>query len=414
MISNLYPPVAVGGYETRCAHTAQWLARRHEIVVLTSSLRRRGLKGEPDVYRDLPFVPEKRLGVLLAPLASARAVRVVKRALRRHEPDLVFVWNASNIPRAGVRVAQGSKIPVAFSLADPWLGSFTKGDLFLRYLAGEARGWRGAWSWLMRLTNRLPWLRIELEEAFPASLVWNSQALRNLTPIPSGVRPALERVIHPTTAHERLFAAVRRSPAPMPTIAFVGRLEPEKAPDLAIRALALLRESHGLDVRLLLMGTGEPTVVSQLEDLVRALRLEDRVELRGAVPIESVASALGEAHAIVVPSRWQEPFGLVCLEAALARVPVVASMSGGMPEMLEPGEEALFFAIDDVDACAAALADTLTDKSAAAERVRRARARADDYSLERYREAYDAFVEDALLAGREALAASINSRARVG
>lgn len=404
-ITNLYPPVAVGGYETRCAHTMRWLARKHEVMVLTSRAKRRGLIAGQDVYRDLPFVPETRWGVLIAPLASLRAVRVMRRALRHHRPDLIFVWNASNIPRAAVRVAQKSGVPVAFSLADPWLGSFAEGDMFLRYLAGDARGMRRVWGWVARCVNRLPALRVDLDTPLPASIVWNSNALHDLTHIPKAVAPILERVIYPGTDREKLFVEMERVPAAVPTIVYVGRIEPQKAPDTAVRALALLRRRHGIDGRLLVLGSGERAHVRALEDLVDELGLGDAVELRGKLPIEGVAAALAEAHAIVVPSRWQEPFGLVCLEAAFARVPVVASLSGGMPEMLEPEREALFFTIDDVEGCAAALASTLSDRPAAEERARRARERADSYSLQGKREAFEAFVEEALAAGREALVA---------
>lgn len=401
-ISNLYPPAAVGGYETRCAHTMEWLARRHEVVVLTSRRGRGAAPPAADVRRELPFVPESRLGVLIAPLASWRASRVLERALRRHRPDLVFVWNASQIPRSCVRTAQASGVPVAFSLADSWLGAFAQGDLFLRYVAGDVAGRRRAWSRLARLLNRLPGLRVDLDTPYPAALVWNSQALRELSPPPPFVLPCLERVIHPASENERVFAGVERVPAPTPTIAFVGRLEPEKAPDVAVRALALLRERHGFDARLLVIGGGEPAARRELEALIDSLGLRERVQLRGRLGAEGVAAALSQAHAIVVPSRWQEPFGLVCLEAALARVPVIAARSGGMPEMLEDGREALFFEIDDVAACASALAFTLSDPEAASERAERARVRVREYSLDRYRERYERFVEDALAAARGA------------
>lgn len=401
VISNLYPPVAVGGYEVRCAHTVEWLCRRHEVQVLTSSRRRGMLQADSRVLRELPFLDEGVRGTLRAPFASLRAVRVVRRALRNHRPDLVFVWNASHIPRAAVLAAQAWGKPVAFSVADPWLGVFVEGDQFLRYLApgSHDHGLRGAWAHIVRLINRLPGLRIELDVPRPASIVWNSEALREMTPVPPCISPVLERVIHPATQHEELFSSLERSPASTPTVAFVGRLEPEKAPDVACRAIALLRDRHGLDCRLVLVGTGDAATLALLEQLIDDLSIGDRVEIRGSLPASGVAEVLASAHALVVPSRWQEPFGLVCLEAALARVPVVASMSGGMPEMFRSETEALFFPIDDSEACADALARTFTDRAVTEARVRAAHDRAATYSLARYREDYEAFVEDAVSAG---------------
>jgi glycosyltransferase involved in cell wall biosynthesis len=407
VISNLYPPVAVGGYEIRCAHTMQWLARSHEVLVLTSRHRRGALAPEDweldereHVLRELPFLPQNKRGSLRAPLAALRAARIMRRTLRGQRPDLVFVWNASQIPRAAVRIAQSWGVPVAFSVADPWFDAFAGGDQFLRHLQPGDRGLRRVWGAIVRLVNRLPSLRVELECSRPAAIVWNSQALREMTPIPALIEPTLQRVIHPASRNEELFAGVARDPASTPTIAFVGRIEWEKAPDVACRAVALLGERHGIQARLVLAGTGDGAALRSLRELVHELGIEDRVELRGPLTPRGVAQLLSCAHALVVPSRWQEPFGLVCLEGALARAPVVASRSGGMPEMLQAEQEALFFEIDDIEGCAAALARTLTDRHGSEERAGRAFIRAGSYSLERYRADYEAFVQEAALAGQ--------------
>ncbi len=398
VISNLYPPVLAGGYEARCAHTVNWLAREHETLVLTSRRGRRGLEREPGVLRELPFLTQDARGSLRAPLASLRAARIVRRTLSSFRPDLVFVWNASEIPRVAVRIVQSTGCPLAFSVADPWFAGYTSGDQFMRHLHPGDRGLRRVWATFIRLVNRLPSLRVEIASAQPAAIAWNSAALRELVTIPACVTPVLERVIHPASAHEELFAGLARRPTASPTIAFVGRLSWEKAPDVAYRALALLRERHGIEARLIAVGSIDGAMRRELAALARELAVEDRVEVRGPLPPEGVAEVLAGAHALVVPSRWQEPFGLVCLEGALARVPIVASRSGGMPEMLAPEQEALFFEIDDAEACAAALARTLGEVEQTTERVARALRRARTYSLARYRADYDAFVEDALRA----------------
>lgn len=414
VISNLYPPVAVGGYERRCAHTVQWLARRHEVLVLTSSHGRQGLGREEGVLRELPFLSQDFRGSLRAPLAALRAARSVRRVLDSYRPDLVFVWNASQIPRAGVRIAQAAGVPLAFSVADPWFEAYVEGDQFLRHLVPGDRGLRRVWAGIVRLVNCLPALRVELVSRRPAAIVWNSEALRRMSRIPAQIEPVLERVVHPASRNEELFAGVQRAPASVPTIAFVGRIEWEKAPDLAVRALALLEERHGIQARLVLAGGGEAQARRELEALARELGVADRVQARGAIAPEQVVEILAGAHALLVPSRWQEPFGLVCLEGALARVPVVATLSGGMPEMLRPEEEALFFAIDDASACADALARALTDADGREERVRRAFQRAQTYSLARYRSDYEAFVEDAVQACLAAEAPAAEQTVPVG
>jgi glycogen(starch) synthase len=99
---------------------------------------------------------------------------------------------------------------------------------------------------------------------------------------------------------------------------------------------------------------------------------------------------------VVVPAIWAEPFGLVPIEAAAAGVPVVVSRSGGLVEGLREPDEALFFPIGDVSACASAVADTLVDESATAARVVRARARARELGPDRYLAETAAFFAEAV------------------
>ena len=64
------------------------------------------------------------------------------------------------------------------------------------------------------------------------------------------------------------------------------------------------------------------------------LGLTDVVEWLGAVPVDDVPRLLERATVVAVPSRYEEPFGLVAVEAGLAGRPVVASDVGGLPEVV--------------------------------------------------------------------------------
>jgi glycosyltransferase involved in cell wall biosynthesis len=385
----------------RCAHTVDWLSRSHDVLVVTSKVSRRGVPGDPGVRRVLPRVSPTPLGSLSAPLAALRAARAIRPILTSFHPDLVFVWNFGDIPHAAIRIAEHVDSAVAYSVSDMNFDMLHVHDQFLRHLTPGERGPRGVWARVARIVNRHPALCLETKSQTPASIVWNSAAMQRMHRVSPALAPVLERVIYPAIGDPDLFTRIKRAPEGTPTILYVGRLEWVKAPDTAYRALAVLRDRHGIDARLVLAGEVDPAMLRTLNKLAGTLAVTNRVEVLGQRPRADVARLLAGAHALVVPSRWPEPFGMVCLEAALARVPVVASLSGGMPEMLEPEEEALFFPIDDAEACAAALARTLTDTDTAAERVRRAYARAGTYSLERYRADFDAFVEAALAASSE-------------
>lgn len=399
VVSNLFPPVAVGGYERECAVVVERLRRGHDVLVLCSDLRAGEAPGsEKQVRRELPFLHHTRRDSLRAPLASLGAARTMRRVLDEHDPELIWIWNGSGIPQAALRVAQCSGRPVAWRICQAWFGDLYRVDQFTRHLTPGERGLRGAWARAVRVLNRHPALRLDVSRAVPGAISWNSDTLRETTPVPAAVQPVLQRRSYPATADTARFATLPRTPLPRPAIAFVGRLTEAKGADLAVRALALLRDRHEIRADLVMAGPVEPPMAETLSALARELDLDGSVQLLGELDGAGVAGLLQGAHVALVPSREPEGFGLVCAEAAYARVPVVAARNGAMPEVLREGAEALFFTIDDAQGCAEALAATLGDRPATAVRVARAFERAQDFSLERYLEESERFVLDAVAA----------------
>jgi len=149
-----------------------------------------------------------------------------------------------------------------------------------------------------------------------------------------------------------------------PTVLFVGRIQPLKGADLAVRALAELATPH---VNLLVVGgpsgpQGEGEV-AHLRALVAELGLESRVRFVAAQPHERLADFYRAADVCIVPSRT-ESFGLVALEAAACGTPVVAANVGGLRFLVEHGETG--WLVDDRDPAqyAAAIDRVLADSSA--------------------------------------------------
>jgi len=406
VISNLYPPASRGGYEVLCAETVERLRDRHEVTVLTSS--HQGVPGEPGVIRELAYLPPGKASAVRAPAAAVAAAKVARRVLDELRSELVFVWNGAAMPQAAIRIAELSGAAVAYSVCEYWFERLYRGDGFMRHLLPGDSGLRALWAGGVRLVNRHPALRLDTRERVPASICWVSEALRRLVEIPPTVEPLEERVIYTGVHDPELWTGVERRPAEdPPLIAFVGRLEEQKGPDVAYRALADLRDEHGLDARLVLAGRQVPEMARELERLARELRIGDRVEQLGQIDQPQVAELLGRASALVVPSTWEEPSGGICLEGGLARVPVVASRSGGMPEGLHDEEHALYFEIADHRGCAAQLARVLADPADAAARSARAFERAREFTFDRYMELMNEFVDAAARARRRHPAAHV-------
>jgi glycosyltransferase involved in cell wall biosynthesis len=383
VITNLYPPAAYGGYEALCAATTERLAADHDVMVLTTS--HRGLPSDDKVVRELAFLPPSRLSSVRAPLASLRAVKLTRRMLEGFRPELIFVWNGAALPQAALRVAELSGVPVAWSIHEHWFSRLYSVDRFTRYLVPGAQAVRAAWGVASRALNRLPSLGLEFERRELAGVSWVSESLRASTPPPPTVEPAVERVIPSAVVDHELWLGLERRPdIDPPLIAFVGRLEYEKGPDIAYRALAALRDRHGIEARMVLAGHQHPTMRATLDRLGPELGIERLVRRVGPLDPAGVGQLFQQASALLMPVTWQEPAGLVPIEAALARLPVVASRSGGMPERLLPEEHAIYFEIGDAEAAADALASVLRDPGRTAERVARASERARDFTFDGY------------------------------
>ena len=135
-------------------------------------------------------------------------------------------------------------------------------------------------------------------------------------------------------------AGARRAidlPTDRPIVLFVGRIQPLKAPDVAVRALAELRDDRSI---LVVVGgaSGDAGDVetAHLRQLVGELGLSERVRFVDPQPHHILSSYYRAADVVVVPSR-SESFGLVALEAAACGIPVVASAVGGLLNIVHDG-----------------------------------------------------------------------------
>ncbi len=115
-------------------------------------------------------------------------------------------------------------------------------------------------------------------------------------------------------------------------LVFAGRLAPEKAPDLAI-ATALQA-----DLPLRLVGRVEEVHRSFFEGEVLP-HLGGSIVYQGELPRTSIRDVVGKARALLMPLRWDEPFGLVVVEALASGTPVVAWRRGAMPELITEGRD---------------------------------------------------------------------------
>ena len=125
-------------------------------------------------------------------------------------------------------------------------------------------------------------------------------------------------------------------------LAFVGRIQPHKGPEVLIRAVAeMLNHSPHLRPKLITIimggasgsGLGE---VERLKDLVSWLNISDVVRFENPVPRAQIPQWYRAADLVCVPS-YSESFGLVALEAQACGTPVVATAVGGLRTAVADG-----------------------------------------------------------------------------
>jgi glycosyltransferase involved in cell wall biosynthesis len=126
------------------------------------------------------------------------------------------------------------------------------------------------------------------------------------------------------------------APGGQPTlrVGIVGQIGPWKGHDDLIDALALLSRD-GVHTTLRIFGTGNPEYLASLKRKVSKLQLDDKVQWCGFVssPVEIYTNL----DICVVPTRIEEPFGMSALEAGGFGRPVICSIRGGLPEIIQHG-----------------------------------------------------------------------------
>jgi poly-gamma-glutamate synthesis protein (capsule biosynthesis protein) len=166
-----------------------------------------------------------------------------------------------------------------------------------------------------------------------------------------------------------------------PLIGWVGRLSPEKGPDVALEAFARLQERNAC---LVFVGSGRDA--TQLQARAEVLRVSDRIIWRGAVP--DAARFFRAFDAFLLSSRT-EGIPMVLLEAMAANVPIVATRVGGVPEVLD-SQSAFLVESEDVDGIAAALGTALGNPELSRAKSDRARQRlVERFAIEPWLSSYE-------------------------
>jgi glycosyltransferase involved in cell wall biosynthesis len=270
------PPAGYGGIEAVCTVLVDRLSALGHDVVVFGAGRRCGTAGT--FVSILPEPQFRRLGEAMP--AALHAARVAE-ILRTDDFDVVHDHSP-----CGPLTAYHHPFPIVATVHGPAVGEL--GDYFAA-LADRVRPVAISQS-QRRSRPGLPW----------AATVHNALDMKQFTPVPATDGPVL----------------------------WLARMCPDKGPDLAIRAC----RAAGLP--LVLAGKcNEATEERYFDAVVRPL-LHDGVEVVLNADRTTSRRLLAEARCLIMPIRWEEPFGMVMVEAMACGKPVVALRRGSVPEVV--------------------------------------------------------------------------------
>jgi len=360
VITNLFPPHAVGGYELSCHDTVErWREAGHDVAVLTTTTTFHDPvtdPPEPDVHRVLEWYWANHHITRPARQERYRIERAnqqrLDEVLSTFAPDVVSVWAMGGMSMGLLTTCIERALPMVVVIEDDWL-----------VYAVHVDAWTAAWARrpkrLAALARRLTGLPTGVP-VLPdmTTVAFASDYLRQRATAEASIGFKRSEIV-PLGTDPADFPSRRPGDRPWQgRLLMVGRVEPRKGFDIAIRALVDLPD----DVTLRIVGTGDDRHRSELIAMARELGVADRLGFDGFVARHHLAAVYAESDALLFLSRWDEPFGLVPLEAMTQAVPVVAIRRGGAAEFLTDGLNCVEVPVDDPTAVSSAVRTLAADE----------------------------------------------------
>jgi glycosyltransferase involved in cell wall biosynthesis len=352
VLVNLYPPHAVGGYELSCHDTVEaWRDNGHDVTVMTTTTTFHDPtddEPEPCVRRVLEWYWHDHRLLRPPPRKRYRIERENQRRLHEllteTKPDVVSLWAMGGMSVGLISTCIDRAYPVVAVIEDDWL-----------VYAPNVDAWTAAWSrrpsWLGGLASQLTGLPTGVPRLPPtATVAFASDYLRRRA-LAEATIGFTKSAIVPLGTDAADFPTRRPGSRPWAgKLLMVGRVEPRKGFDIAVHALT---ELPGATLQI--VGAGDERHREELLALARQLGINDRLSCVDFVARSELADVYAASDALLFLSRWEEPFGLVPLEAMSQGVPIVATRRGGSAEFLTDGLNCLEVPVDAPDAVAAAV-----------------------------------------------------------
>jgi glycogen synthase len=370
VVSNLYPPHHIGGYELGCRDVLEGLkSKGHEIRVLTSTYGVESPQFDGEVYRYLKFdlrwpqVPFPR-NVPYLLRREWQNQKAFKRVFETFRPEIVYIWNLMHVSTSLALLAERSGVPVCHfvsdkywstlgtSDSDPWLDILSRNfpdpnpvvKLGVKLIDGTLGGLGLIFSG-----------SLTLQQVHFVSEFLKQDALQ------AGKRVSHGEII-PWGVDLSRFRYKPRKRDPK-RLLYVGQISPGKGFGTVIEVMRLITETRGQSgISITIVGASVvPDYLEEIKELVRSKGLQESIQFAGAAAREDLPEIYQEHDILLFPSLLDEALTITTLEAMACGLAVVATATGGNPEVLRHGFNALVFAKEDAESAASHVARLLDD-----------------------------------------------------
>jgi glycosyltransferase involved in cell wall biosynthesis len=353
-LTNFYLVHGSGGEEQSCQQVVEGLKQRgHVTLVLTSMHGSNNFPVEVDgiyrsLYLEMDLVP-LRHSITFFTKRKAREkhnLQVFERVVQQFDPDIIFIWGMWNLPSSLPAFAE-ARYPhkVVYRFATYWPTLPSQHEFY----------WRAPGrKWYSRIPKRvlghfaLAMLDKEVRQ-YPLTFkhaICVSAASRDIL-VKAGIPISNARIIYTGLELKKYLNGEphqRGYDDRSFNLLYAGRLASDKGIETAIEAMTKLVFGQGQrKIRLSLAGSGPVEYENHLRQLVNQAGVTDYVSFLGWVPPEEMPGLLRKFDVLLLPSIWPEPFARVLLEGMIAGLVVVATPTGGTPEIVMDGENGLLF-----------------------------------------------------------------------
>jgi glycosyltransferase involved in cell wall biosynthesis len=314
---------------------------------------------EADVYHYRPLDH-----LLRRPARLRWNLRALEASATELKPDVVFIWGMWNLsPSVAARAERLYPGRIVYSFADCWP---IEPDVHQQYWhATDGSGWsrrlRRALAPLMlsRLYRPVRPAALHCRRSITCSrflldrLRAGGLTLPDARVVFSGID--LARFVPPATT--------RDDPREELRVIYAGSVVPHKGVHTAIKALQMLVEGGCRAIHLTVVGRGHPTYLARLEGQIAQTGIAGWVHLTEAVPREQMPRLLQQFDVMVLPTLTEEPLSRAVMEAMACGLVVVASRTGGTPEMVTDGVNGMLFSPGESRQLASHLERLATDRT---------------------------------------------------